>query len=207
MKAKKVKIQSEHYPNVVDLVHVILDVDHAREVIENVTGLTYTNAEFTQPSHVVDFAQKVFSAEYTDFEEDDVEVAISVVLATEIAEIINGDVYFAVNEGVDIDKEEPYSEIHEVEGTIFDYVVYSKTPNGDLVYETDKIVEHLLAGGESYDEFIVGVEPVRRKRFQKKKESAPATKLELQAQLQQAIEVENYELAGVIRDKLNQLNC
>ena len=205
MKAKRVKIQSEHYPNAVDLVWVILDIDNAKKVIENITGLTYTTGELTSPNQVIDFAWTALNAEITDFEEDELEDAVSIVLATEIAEIIDGKVYCAVNEGVDINQEEPFNEQHDAEGRICDYIVYSNNPEGHFVFETDKIVEHLLAGGESYAEFIAGVKPVRKKRIQKKAVAVPPTKDQLRAQLKQALHAEEYERAAELRDLLNKM--
>lgn len=202
MKVKRVKIQSEHYPHEVDLISIVIDTVASRRVIEHLTGRSYANGEFTKPSQVVDFVHKVLNAEYSHLLEGELVRAVKIVLAVEIAEIINGKPYFANKAGVGI---ETNLVVFDVWGSIPDYVVYCRNPDGDFVYETDKIIEHLLAGGEDYSEFIVGVVPVRRKRVKKKAVAAPSKKTDLQAQLKQAVAVENYERAAELRDLLNKI--
>lgn len=202
MKVKRVKIQSEHYPNEVDLISIAIDTVASRRVIEHLTGLAYSNGEFTKPNQVVDFVQKVLNAEYSYVLEGELVRAVKIVLAVEIAEIINGKPYFANKAGVGI---EPNHVVFDVWGSIPDYVVYCRTPNGDFVYETDKIIEHFLAGGEDYSQFIVGVVPVRKKRSKNKGEAASPTKANLQAKLKKAVAVENYKRAAELRDLLNTI--
>jgi UvrB/uvrC motif len=202
MKVKRVKIQSEHYPNEVDLTSIAIDTVSSRRVIEHLTGLSYMDGKFTKPSQVVDFVQKVLNAEYSYLLEGELVRAVKIVLAVEIAEIINGKPYFANKAGVGI---EPNPVVFDVWGSIPDYVVYCRTPNGDFVYETDKIIEHFLAGGEDYSQFIVGVVPVRRKRVPKKGVATRPKKANLQVQLKKAITVENYERAAELRDLLKKI--
>lgn len=81
------------------------------------------------------------------------------------------------------------------EGSEKELVVYVPSKEGDYFIDIDELFENLLAGEYDYDNSIWSVEKVANE----------ITLVELEEELVDAVNSENYELAATLRDQINSI--